>query len=76
MSELFWMGMLYGSAFIIPAMKLPTLVKQFMANHAFIFDVAVGAIMVSLLAGTQGGMVMATVATLAWSAYLVLLKFI
>ena len=67
---IFLMGCLMGIAFIWPVHKLSMKVRRILNGYAFLVDLCVGAIMAALFFGTQGGMVIATIATVLFTAYL------
>ena len=68
------MGVLFGIAFIFPIQKLSRKIRYHIAQNAFFADLVVGALMAYLFYGTQGGMVIATIATIIFTLYLSLTK--
>jgi len=68
--ETIGLGILFGIAFIWPYSSLPQRLKAKLNGYAFSVDIIVGAVMAFLFFGTQGGMIIATVATVLFTAYL------
>ena len=68
--ELLVIGILFAIGFIWPIHKLNINLRRKLNGYAFAVDVIVGALMSWLFFGTQGGMVIATIATVLFTAYM------
>lgn len=64
------MGCLMALAFAWPIQKCSLEIRRRINGYAFLADLSVGALMSYLFFGTQGGMVIATIATVLFTAYL------
>jgi len=70
MTEQLLIGTLFAIGFIWPIASLSLKTRQILNNFPFILDISVGALMTWLFFGTQGGMIIATVATVLFTAYI------
>lgn len=68
-------GALFALGFIWPIHKLSPALRRKINGYAFSVDIGVGSLMAWFFFGTQGGMIIATIATvmftgyMSWSAY-------
>ena len=69
MNELL-VGALFAIGFIWPVHKLSPGVRRKLNGYAFSVDIGVGSMMAWFFFGTQGGMIIATVATVIFTAYM------
>ena len=63
-------GALFAIGFIWPIHKLSPGIRRKLNGYAFSVDIGVGAVMSWLFFGTQGGMVIAVIATVMFTAYM------
>ena len=63
-------GTLFAIGFIWPIHKLSPGIRRKLNGYAFSIDIGVGSVMAWLFFGTQGGMIIATVATVMFTAYM------
>lgn len=64
------LGIAFAIAFIWPIAGLNHRTKARLNHYAFWLDIGVGVIMSALFLGTQGGMIIATIATVLFTAWL------
>ena len=69
MTELL-IGVLFAIGFIWPIHKLAPGTRRKLNGYAFSVDIGVGSAMAWLFFGTQGGMVIAVIATVMFTAYM------
>lgn len=70
MLESSFIGLLFAVGFIWPIQRLGLSTRRKLNGYAFAVDIAVGTVMAWLFFGTQGGMIIATVATVTFTAYM------
>lgn len=70
MTEYILIGCLFAAGFIWPISKLAPSTKRKLNGYAFSVDIAVGSVMAYFFFGTQGGMIIATVATVMFTGYM------
>lgn len=68
--ELLLIGTLFAIGFIWPIHKLSRSTRRKLNGYAFTVDIGVGSAMAWFFFGTQGGMIIATVATVMFTAYM------
>lgn len=68
--EALLIGLLFAIGFIWPIQKLSRTTRRKLNGYAFSVDIAVGSAMAWFFFGTQGGMIIATVATVMFTAYM------
>lgn len=64
------MGFVFAIGFVWPISKLPRSVKVKLNGYGFAVDLFVGIIMTMMFYGTATGMIIATIATVLFTAYM------
>lgn len=63
-------GVLFAIGFIWPIQKLSPGIRRKLNGYAFSVDMLVGSLMAYIFFGTQGGMIIAVIATVIFTAYM------
>jgi len=63
-------GTLFALGFIWPIHKLSPTLRRKINGYAFSVDIGVGSLMAWFFFGTQGGMIIATIATVMFTGYI------
>jgi hypothetical protein len=69
MTELI-IGVLFAIGFIWPIQKLSPSIRRKLNGYAFTVDILVGSLMAFIFFGTQGGMIIAVIATVMFTGYM------